>query len=313
MILRGQLMNNDLKIDHNFVSIWHPRYEEIANDEIEYRSLITIVKKEIEQKGTISKETFIRILNWKSPRVKGIVKLNDYSIYEKGIADAYSAEEDHKLGILIRLHGIGSPVGSTILHFMYPNSFPIIDIRTVETLYHAGRIESYLTDFTHYTPFRTEIKKISLESPEFSLREIDRALFAYHKIYLSPKLKQSSERKERGRKKMPRSQGSLKIKDKVISVFQDRDGEEFIREEIIDLVVNAYPGTNRSSVIPSDYCYNIINAGIQFDFHIFEFLDEGRYKYLGLNCPYTGPIYWKREQVGQWENGVYQLWRDPRK
>jgi hypothetical protein len=28
---------------------------------------------------------------------------------------------------------------------------------------------------------------------------------------------------------------------------------------------------------------------------------------LGLNCPYTGPIYWKREQVG---NGitVLQLW-----
>jgi hypothetical protein len=156
--------------------------------------------------------------------------------------------------------------------------------------------------------------KIAGENPGFSLREIDRALFAYHKIYLSPKLKQNIERKELKRKtEMPKQQGSLKIKDKVLSVFQDRLGERFLREEIIDLVVNTYPGTNRSSIIPSDYCYNMINAGIPFDFHIFESLDEGRYKCLGPNNSYTGPIYWKREQVGKWEEGRYQLWKDPRK
>jgi hypothetical protein len=227
---------------------------------------------------------------------------------------AHSVEEDQKLTILLRLYGIGSPVGSTILHFMYPNSFPIIDIRTAKTLHYAGRIESSLTDFAHYTPFRAEMLKIAGENPGFSLREIDRALFAYHKIYLSPKLKQNIERKELKRKtEMPKQQGSLKIKDKVLSVFQDRLGERFLREEIIDLVVNTYPGTNRSSIIPSDYCYNMINAGIPFDFHIFESLDEGRYKCLGPNNSYTGPIYWKREQVGKWEEGRYQLWKDPRK
>ena len=45
---------------------------------------------------------------------------------------------------------------------------------------------------------------------------------------------------------------------------------------------------------------------------IFESLGEGRYKCLGPNHPYTGPIYWKGEQVGKWEEGTYQLWRDPR-
>jgi hypothetical protein len=188
-------MESNLKIDYEFISTWHPKYDQIANDETAYRNLVALVKKEIEQKSTLSKETFINILHWKSPRVKGIVRLNEFYIYEKGIADAYNAEEEQKLRILLRLYGIGTPVGSTILHFMYPDSFPIIDIRTAETLHYAGRIESSLTDFVHYTPFRAEILKIERENPGFSLREIDRALFAYHKIYLSAKLKENTKKK----------------------------------------------------------------------------------------------------------------------
>jgi hypothetical protein len=95
------------------------------------------------------------------------------------------------------------------------------------------------------------------------------------------------------------------IKEKVKCVFQNRIGETFGREEIIDLVVNAYPETNRGSVIPSDYCYNMVNAGIinNFDFHLFESLGEGRYKCLGRRYRYTGAIYWKRRKVGEWSGG----------
>src|SRR4030042_2294042 len=215
-------MESNLKIDCDFISTWHPKYDQIANDETEYRTLVALVKKEIGQKSTVSKETFIRILNWKSPRVKGIIRLNEFYIYEKGVGASYGAEENEKLIILLRLYGIGAPVGSTILHFMYPNSFPIIDIRTAETLHYAGRIKSSLTYFSHYDSFRSEMLKIAKENPSFTLREIDRALSAYHKIYLSPKLKQNVERKEiKRRMEMPNPGGNLKIKDKVLSVFQD--------------------------------------------------------------------------------------------
>jgi len=188
-------MESNLKIDCDFISTWHPKYDQIANDETEYRNLVALVKKEIGQKSTVSKETFIRILNWKSPRVKGIVRLNEFYIYEKVIGAAYGAEENKKLIILLRLYGIGTPVGSTILHFMYPNSFPIIDIRTAETLHYAGRIKSSLTYFSHYASFRSEMLKIAKENPSFTLREIDRALFTYHKIYLSLKFKENNKEK----------------------------------------------------------------------------------------------------------------------
>ena len=105
------------------------------------------------------------------------------------------------------------------------------------------------------------------------------------------------------------------IKTKVIEVFEDRIGEVFLRNEIIDLVVNRYPGTNRSSVIPSDYRYNVVNVGIDFDFHLFESLGEGRYRCLGLDNPYTGDIDWRPVNqppmtVGKWEEGRFRLFKD---
>ena len=98
------------------------------------------------------------------------------------------------------------------------------------------------------------------------------------------------------------------IKEIVEEVFQNRLGEVFSREVIIDLVVRAYPGTNRTSVIPSDYCYNIVNKGIPFTFHIFEFLGNGMYRCLGSDYPYTGPIHWKDKQVGEWNSGRHHFW-----
>ena len=105
------------------------------------------------------------------------------------------------------------------------------------------------------------------------------------------------------------------IKEKIIDVFQNRIGEEFDREEIIDLVVHKYPETNRGSVIPSDYCYNMVNTGINFNFHFFESLGEreGRYRCIGQYKPYNGSIYCKPigatcEQVGEWKAGIFRLW-----
>jgi hypothetical protein len=308
-------VENDLTINRSFVSTWHPRYDEIENDEAEYKALVALTNIEITERETLTDQTFIRILDWKSPRVKGIVRLNEFGVYEKGIRAAYDAKEDKKLEALPQLYGIGAPVASTILHFMYPDAFPIIDVRTVETLYRAGRIKHHSTDASRYATFRSEMLEILKEVSPFTLREIDRALFAYHKIHLSQNSGCTDTKNAPGRPKMPRTRGNgIRIRDKVLSVFENRTGETFRREEIIDLVVGAYPGTPRGSVIPSDYCYNSINKdGTSFKLHLFESLGTGGFKCLGLNATYSGPVYWKSEQVGQWEEGKVRLWKDPRK
>lgn len=90
---------------------------------------------------------------------------------------------------------------------------------------------------------------------------------------------------------------SSEIWDKVRKVFDSKHfGETLTRKQVIDRIETAYPGTNRKSVIPSDYCYNIVNNGIAFKFHYFEYMrgaqrGEPQYKILGENFDYEGAIY----------------------
>ena len=98
----------------------------------------------------------------------------------------------------------------------------------------------------------------------------------------------------------------MTIEEKILSTFQGKEGKQFRRREIIDLVLKKYPGTNATSVIPSDYCYNMRNEGSNPDFRVFQFISRGQYKYLGLDYNYTGPEFWKGELFGEWKNGKYK-------
>ena len=72
-------------------------------------------------------------------------------------------------------------------------------------------------------------------------------------------------------------------------------------------------GTNSGSVIPSDYCYNRTNKGIEFlkKPRLFSFLGDGTYECLGENYPFNGSVYTcekgssEEVEVGTWENGVF--------
>jgi hypothetical protein len=63
-----------------------------------------------------------------------------------------------------------------------------MNIRTAETLHYAERIESKQRDLKRYTPFRSVILDIRQKYSRRSLRQIDRASFAYYKIELEPML-----------------------------------------------------------------------------------------------------------------------------
>ena len=102
----------------------------------------------------------------------------------------------------------------------------------------------------------------------------------------------------------------MKVLDKILEAFKDiREGEIFSRKDIIDIVVDYFPDTKRTSVIPSDYFYNITNMGIKFSKHdrLFENLGA-EYRYLGLYANYNGKIYWKGRAVGEWQDGEFKFW-----
>ena len=108
----------------------------------------------------------------------------------------------------------------------------------------------------------------------------------------------------------------MKIYEQIIAVCNGKEGRTFTSSQIIRMV-SAEFDTNRSSVIPSDYCYNRTNKGMNFEKqkHLFEVninKNEFLYTFLGEGCPYSGKVFWKRkgekieQAVGEWINGEYQ-------
>ena len=98
------------------------------------------------------------------------------------------------------------------------------------------------------------------------------------------------------------------IYERIKEVLEGKIGSVVNSSQIKESLRLKY-GLNERSVIFSDYCYNRINAGIKFDKHIFEYIEKGKYRYLGENYSYTGLIYSKplghdKEIVmGEWKNG----------
>ncbi len=127
----------------------------------------------------------------------------------------------------------------------------------------------------------------------------------------------------------------VNLEDKYIVFEKKRDFEKMTINEQMRTVVNeiiaeyglhykislkelyellgARFGTNSVSVIPSDYCYDRTNKGIEFlkKPHLFSFLGDGMYECLGENYPFNGPVYacekgtTEEIEVGVWENGVF--------
>ena len=77
-------------------------------------------------------------------------------------------------------------------------------------------------------------------------------------------------------------------------------------------------GPRQGSFLPSDYCYNKINAGPLASQWLL-FIEQGRglYRHVGPGYPYNGPVVWKpadgpERRVGEWHNGIRTLHFDPR-
>jgi hypothetical protein len=184
------LRNSPLVIDDAFIAEWHPKYDWIQNDEIEYQRLLPVVAQDIALTGTISKDTFLAIWNWKGAmRVIGHILLSTYdTLYASAFRRAASEPTERKLAALIapsvKLPGVEAATGSTVIHFMLPQLMPIIDVRTIGVLFVARLISTKSKDLAHYEEFRRAIDGIRRRCPSWTLRQIDRALFAYHKLVL---------------------------------------------------------------------------------------------------------------------------------
>lgn len=204
--------------DKDFVIEWEYKHCQCRGgneDEREYQEIVKVVQKDTAKANTISKHTLNRILKWKDNRERAKAKVNwgQYDVIYTPrfrLIIANSIPDHHKLfiliwdkselskklpvasGILGNIHGkasgFGVPMASTVLHFIFPDRFPIIDIRTAETVYFACKIKSpNRGDHRIYDSFRSTTLEIARKTG-CTLHQIDRALFAYHRDIIQPQM-----------------------------------------------------------------------------------------------------------------------------
>jgi len=108
------------------------------------------------------------------------------------------------------------------------------------------------------------------------------------------------------------SKAAVLLNEVGLKLQADHGDAPLTKSEIDDEVVST--GIYKPhSVFPSDYCYNLINKYKgSFRFPLFIRLKRGLYLHVGPYYHYSGPVLWKGMQVGEWKDGQYLLWEDPR-
>ena len=126
----------------------------------------------------LDREKFIKIGLWKSKRPTKHYKNNDdLTVREITQFCLATKSEQARIEPLTVLNGVSYPVASVILHFAFPDKYPIMDVRAISSL---GWEQPKSYNFNFWKKYCEKIQNISRETGE-DLRTIDKALWKYDK------------------------------------------------------------------------------------------------------------------------------------
>jgi len=131
------------------------------------------------QKGFLRKDEFLTVCSWKTSRSKPLCESNDEDlIWEISAIAKTTASEQLRIQIWTLLAGVKWPTASVFLHFAFPNMYPIIDFRELQSL----NIEMP-TQYTYpfWSAYAGFCRILALKAG-VSMRELDQALWKYSEI-----------------------------------------------------------------------------------------------------------------------------------
>ena len=116
--------------------------------------------------------------SWKTVRSRPKVAANT----EAAVIDASrralgAADEASRIAALLELVGVGVPTASTLLYFAFPDDYPILDVRALESLGVKPR-STYPVSF--WLEYLDACRELSLRAG-VSLRTLDKALWQHSK------------------------------------------------------------------------------------------------------------------------------------
>ena len=171
--------------DKEEIQIWAERYLEHREGGETYREADERVKMTIEaarDRGHMTRDDLEETAKWKYPGqgLLNLVRQNARDEVREITCVSFTATTERlRVGVLLALAGVKWPMASTILHFAFPDDYPIVDkrvLRTIDWQYkHGGSF-----NFNRWNDFTEACKS---ESTKFNvkMRDLDRALWYYDK------------------------------------------------------------------------------------------------------------------------------------
>jgi hypothetical protein len=129
-------------------------------------------------RGHYTREEFLTVCEWKTARSRSKVATNDAAEIESATRRALASnDERERIEALLSLEGVGVPTASTLLHFAFPDDYPILDVRALESLGQRART-AYPIDY--WLRYLEACRELSLRFG-VSIRTLDKALWQFSK------------------------------------------------------------------------------------------------------------------------------------
>lgn len=116
----------------------------------------------------------VAIWKYPGPALRLMVAENSPEDVEEITRVAFAAESERlRIGALVSLHGVAEPVASVILHFVFPDRYPVFDQRAMRTI--RAPIRYQFDRWLRYGEFCRQAR----DDYEVTLRTLDQALWRY--------------------------------------------------------------------------------------------------------------------------------------
>lgn len=155
---------------------WADKYDKEASEQD--RAVEKEMKDKLRTQRFLTKADLVKIGLWKSTRPKKWYEKNDDTVVQELTGFSFAAmTEEARIGALCALKGVSFPVASVILHFAFPDRYPILDVRALESLGESSA-KSYNLEFWLY--YCEHVRGIA-KGVDLPLRVIDKALWQFSK------------------------------------------------------------------------------------------------------------------------------------
>ncbi len=179
------LLEGEKKVNSNEIRVYDPKKDKLDfpyNYNLEEKNALKELFSEIRNNNKLSINDLRRVALWKINRVLNIPDNVIQNLDKLAKSKKLSIDDSNTKKVISELldcQGVNVPMASTILKFLRPDIFPILDVRANRAL--TGKtIQNYEYDLDVYLKYAKKIYDLK-DKINLPLHEIDEQLYCFDK------------------------------------------------------------------------------------------------------------------------------------